>query len=247
MHIMHMLGILAVVFFISMFLMCFFRERLNNPIINPLMICACAAFFFSWNYAMFKHNGLRNGFMTFDNISPYICTIILLTPLMSKKLKDYAYSAIAMLSFGMFVAMFVSPEFEYIFNYHQDAKAIHVSEATCHLIMAIYGFYLILSNKVKVNMQSFRKAAVFIYASIGFGIFLNLAFHRSNFGMDMYGNYSIYFIDIFGSFEATLIAYLVGVLGTLVLGLLVGHFFDWLTRKEKPKIDFLPNEQENEE
>ena len=242
MHIMQMLGILSVVFFIAMFLMCFFREKLNNPIINPLLICACAVFFFSWNFAMYKHNGLKNGFMTFDNISPYISTVILVTPLMSKKVKDYAYSAIAMLGFGMFVAMFISPEFEYIFNYHQDAKFMHVSEATCHLIMAIYGFYLILSNKVKVNMKSFKKAIVFIYASIGFGIFLNLAFHRSNFGMDMYGNYSIYFIDIFDSFEATLIAYLVGVLGTLVLGFLVGHFFDWLTKKEESPVELLPND-----
>ena len=159
MHIMHMLAILAGVYLIAMFLMCFFREKLNNPVVNPLLICATAVFFFSWNYAMFRHNGLKNGFMTFDNISPYISTVILLTPLMSKKVKDYAYSAIAMLGFGMFVAMFISPEFEYIFNYHQDAKFLHVSEATCHLIMAIYGFYLILSNKVKVN-QYFPKPSL---------------------------------------------------------------------------------------
>ena len=241
MHIMYMLGIISIVFLIAMFLMCFFREKLSNPIIDPLMVGACAVFFFSWTFAMYKHNGLRNGFMTFDNISPYISTIIILTPFMSKKVKEYAYSAIAYFAFGMFVAMFISPEFEYVFNYHQDTKLIHVSEATCHLIMGVYGFYLILSNKVKVNMKTLKRASIFIYSSIAFGIFLNLVFHRSNFGMDMYGDYSIYFIDIFGSFWATLVAYLVGVFGTLVIGMLVCHFFDWLSRpKNQPQIEEIP-------
>ena len=48
----------------------------------------------------------------------------------------------------------------------------------------------------------------------------------------MYGNYSIYFIDIFGSFEATIVAYLFGVFGTLIGGFLFGIFLDWFS---KPK------------
>ena len=230
MHIMYMLGIISLVFLAALFLMCMFRERLNHPIVNPLLISACAVFMFSWTYAMYEHNGLKNGFMTFDNISPYICTIIPLTPLMNKTVKSFANSAIAFLGFGMFVAMFVSPEVEYIFRYHQDAKLIHVTEAACHLIMGVYGFYLILSNKVKLTIKNYFKSLAFIYTSIGFALFLNYFFHRSYFGMDMYGNHSIYFIDIFDSFEATLIAYLLGVLVTITVGFFIGMFFDRLSR-----------------
>ncbi len=230
MHIMHMLGIISLIFLAALFLMCFFRERINHPIVNPLLIGACAIFMFSWTYAMYEHNGLKSGFMTLDNISPYICTVIPLTPLMNKRVKDFAYCAIAFLGFGMFVAMFVSPEVEYILNYHQNAKFIHVTEAACHLIMGVYGFYLILSDKVKINLKNLGKGLVFIYASIGFGIFLNFFFHRSYFGMDMYGNASIYFMDIFHSFGATLAAYLLGVLFTILVGYLVGMFLDWLSR-----------------
>lgn len=237
MHIIHMLGILSTVFFVALFFMCYFRDKLSHPIIEPMIIIADAVFFFSWNLAKFERSGISDGFMTLDNISPFISTIILVVPFLSKRIREYVYPAIAFLSFGMFVALYVSPGHEYISNYNQEALPIHVSEAACHLIMAIYGFYLILSGKVKHNSKAYAKALIFIYSVIGYGIFLNYFFHKSFFGMDMHGKYSIYFMDIFGSFEATLVAYLLGVLFTLTAGYLVGIFVDWLSspanRKKK--------------
>lgn len=226
---MHMLSILSVVFCIALFFMCYFREKLHHRFIEPLFIIADAVFFFCWNYAKFERGSLGDGFMTFDNISPFICTLILVIPLLSEKIKKYAYAAIAFLAFGMFVALFVSPEVEYLMNYHQDAMFLHVSEAACHLIMGLYGFYLVLSGKVGLSMKSFGKALICIYSVIGFGLFLNLCFHRSFFGMNMYGEYSIYFMDIFGSFEATLLAYLLGVLFTITVGFFTCRFLDWLS------------------
>ena len=232
MHMIPMLGILSVVFCVGLFLLCFFRKHLQNPIINILFIVADAIFFFSWNYAMFEHNGLKSGFMTLDNISPFICTIILLTPFMSEKIKEYTYAAIALLSFGMFVAFYISPEAEYLINHHQTAKFIHVTEAACHCIMGLYGFYLVLSGKVKLNAKTYRRSLIFIYSVIGYGLFLNFFFHRSFFGMNMYGEHSIYFMDLFGSFEVTLIAYLFGVFFTLTAGYLVCMGIDRLSRSK---------------
>lgn len=232
MHISKMLLVLSIVLFVAIFIMCLFREKLKRRIINALFILINAAFFFCWNYAAYEMGWLKDGFMTFDNISPYICTIILLTPFMNDRIKDYAYSAIAFLAFGMFVALFVSPEAEYLLHYKQDANFAHVSEGACHLVMALYGFYLILSNKVELRLKNLGKALVFIYTSVGFGIFLNIFFHRSNFGMDVYGNYSIYFIDIFGSFGATLIAYIFGILLTVTLGFIFGMFLDWVSKSK---------------
>ena len=235
MHMIQMLWVLSFVLFTALFLMCFFRERLNSPIVNPLFIVVCAVFFFCWNYAAYEHGWLEDGFMTLENISPYICTVILLTPFMNHRIRDLANCAIAFLGFGMTLALYVSPGAEYFFNFNFTAKFIHISEATCHLVMALYGFYLFLSGKVALSFKSFGKAALFIYASIGFGVFLNWCFHLGNFGMNMYGNYSIYFLDIFGSFEATFIAYLFGVLATITLGFLAGIFLDWLSKPTKKK------------
>ena len=234
MHMMQMLGALSLVLFVALFLMCFFREKLNHPIINPLFLMGCAVFFFCWNYAAYERGWLEDGFMTLENISPFICTVILVTPLLNERISDFAYCAIAFLSFGMLLALYISPGASYFMNHNHTANFMHISEAACHLLMALYGFYLILTEKVKLTWENFGKAIIFVYMSIGFGVFLNWCFHLSNFGMDMYGDYSIYFLDIFGTFEMTFAAYLVGVLGTLTLGFLFGIFLDWFS-KPKPK------------
>ena len=234
MHMMQMLGALSLVLFVALFLMCFFREKLNHPIINPLFLMGCAVFFFCWNYAAYERGWLEDGFMTLENISPFICTVILVTPLLNERISDLAYCAIAFLSFGMLLALYISPGASYFMNHNHTANFMHISEAACHLLMALYGFYLILTEKVKLTWENFGKAIIFVYMSIGFGVFLNWCFHLSNFGMDMYGDYSIYFLDIFGTFEMTFAAYLVGVLGTLTLGFLFGIFLDWFS-KPKPK------------
>lgn len=231
MHIMQMLLALTPVFFAGLFLLCFFREKLkHHPIINYLFIAACAVFFFCWNYAAYEKGWLRDGFMTLENISPFICTVILITPFFHKRIRDFAYCAVAFLAFGMFLALYISPAAEYFSSLRQNTPFVYISEAACHLVMALYGFYLILVGRVKLNLKSFLKAIAFIYSAVIFGVFLNWCFHLSNFGMNMYGNYSIYFLDIFGSFTATFIAYLVGIFATVLLGFLVGTFLDWISR-----------------
>ena len=249
MHIMVMLSVLALVFFVALFFMCFFRKKLNNPVVNPLFIIVGAVCFFCWNYAAYERGWLEDGFMTLENISPFICTIILLTPFMSEKIKDFANCSIAFLGFGMFLALFISPGADYFMHHVQMSTFAHVSEAACHLSMALYGFYLILVGKVNLSWESYGKSLVFIYTAIGFGVFLNWCFHVGNFGMDMYGDYSIYFIDIFGSFEITFIAYLVGVLATITMGYLVGMFLDWLSRPqevEEPPVALISPEEMEE-
>lgn len=245
MHMMQMLGGLTLVFFVGLFLMCFFRERLSNPIFNPLFIIVCAICFFCWNYAAYERGWLEDGFMTLENISPFICTVILATPFMSEKIKDFANCTIAFLGFGMLLALYISPGASYFMDHNLTASFMHISEAACHLVMALYGFYLILCGKVKTDWQNYGKAIVFIYTAIGFGVFLNWCFHLGNFGMDMYGDYSIYFLDIFGSFEVTFVAYLVGVLGTITLGFLVGIFLDWFSTPKTISPQETPNTNDN--
>ena len=233
MHMMHMLGIISLVFFISMFLMCFFRDRLKNNLVNILFIAINTVFIFCWNLAGYEVGWIKGGLMVFDNISPYIATVITLCVILNDKVKDFAYSAIAFLAFGMFLAMFISPEHEYLFNFSHEVRFIHVTEAACHLIMALYGFYLILSEKVELTLKSLAKSVIFMFSTVAFGVFLNLHFGFRYFGMDMHGNYSIYFLDIFNSFGATLAAYLFGILAVLLLGFAVGLGLDRFTKSKK--------------
>ncbi|MBR2930508.1 MAG: hypothetical protein IKC32_04695 [Clostridia bacterium] len=219
MNMMFMLGIMATVYFASLVLLCFYHGKMNPKLINLAFIIADIVFFFSWNYAEFERGALGDGWMTLDNISPLVCTLIPLTLLMSDKVKSYLYPMIAFLSVGMFVAMLLSPEEAYLVSFKLEANLLYTSEAACHMICSLFGIYLILSGQVEASFKNLAKSLIAVYSLIGTGVVLNYVFHRSYFGMDPYGTSKIYMIDIFGSHIATLTAYILGVFLVLAIGM----------------------------
>ena len=231
MHMLLMLGILTLIYFMALFLISMYRYHINRKACDVIFILADIVFFFCWNYAGFKQGWLDDGWLTLDNISPFIFTLIPLTPLFKQKFAQDAYCAIAFLNVGMFFALLVSPEHAYIFNFNTEASFIYTSEAACHLLASLYGFYLVLTDRVKLTMRSWLKSIKVMYSVITLGVVLNLIFHKSFFGMDPYGNASIYFFDIFGSFSATLTAYYLSVAVVLTLGLQASYFLEKLTAK----------------
>ena len=110
MDMMLVLGILAAVFLVSLTLIALYHDTLNLRVFNAMFLIVDVIFYFVWNIGMYERGWLADGFETFENISPFIFTIIPLTCLMSERVKQYAYSAIALLWAGMFVALFISPE-----------------------------------------------------------------------------------------------------------------------------------------
>lgn len=226
-----MVGIMVLCYFITLTIICLYHNHIDKKIGNIIFIAVSLIFFFGWNYAAYQLGWLKDGFMTLENISPFTMTLIPLTCLMSEKVRSYCNAAIAFLWVGMFLALSISPEHSYIFNYNHEATFIYATEASCHLVASLYGIYLIISGQVTCNLKTLARAAVCMYSVIGFGIFLNYVFHLDNFGMNPYGNYSIYMLDIFGSFEATLAAYLLGVLLVLVIGMQLGHVLNKMVEK----------------
>lgn len=231
MDMMLMLGILAAVYFVSLTLICFYRDAINTKIFNIVFIVCDLIFYFVWNIGMYHHGYLDDGFETLGNISPMIFTVIPLTLFMKDSVKEYAFSAIAFLWVGMFLALFISPEYSYVFHFNTQASVIYTGEALCHMLASLFGIYLILTGQVKVDFRNWIKSIVFMYSVILFGVFLNYCFHKSHFGMDPYGDYAIYFLDIFGTFEATFIAYLLGVMVVLTFGLELGYLLNRLCGK----------------
>lgn len=225
MNMMQMVAVMVICYFVTLALLAFYRHIINVKVGNILFIIVDVIFFLWWTYAEYLRGSLNWGFMTFDNISPFIMTLIPLTLLFSDKVREYCNSAIAFLWMGMFVALLISPQHAYIFNYKIEASLLYSSEAACHLLASLYGAYLILTKQVKCDFAHWKKAIICMYLVIGFGIIMNFIFHRDFFGMDPYGQASIYMIDIFGSFEATLAAYLLGVMLVLTLGLQAGFGF----------------------
>ena len=225
------LGIFTFFFFVTVSLMCFYRSKINVKLCNIIFIIADFIAYSCWNYASYQKGWLSGGWMTLGNISPLMFTMILLTPFMNERVRNYAYSAIVCLNLGMFLAMLISPEHEYIFNFRTEATFVYTSEAVAHLVCALFGIYLVLSHQIKANFKTWLRAVIFTLSIITFGVILNYVYHLKNFGMDPYGSPSIYMLDIFGSFWATLAAYYVGVVLVLTLGLQSVSALDKMTAR----------------
>ncbi|MBP3401783.1 MAG: hypothetical protein J6K85_01860 [Clostridia bacterium] len=223
MNMMQMVGIMVLCYFTSILALSFFHKYINVKLGNTIFIIADLVFFFAWNYAAYQRGWLESGFMTLGNISPFIMTLIPFTVLLSDKVREFCNAAIAFLWMGMFFALMISPEHAYIFNYNIEANFLYASEAACHLLASVYGFYLMISGQVKCDIKNLKRSIICMFSVITFGVLLNYIFHLNNFGMDPYGEYSIYMIDIFASFEVTLLAYYLGVFLVLTIGMQAGY------------------------
>lgn len=225
------LGIFTLFFFVTLFIMCFYRSKINVKLFNVVFIVADLLAYSAWTYAAYQEGWLGEGWMTLGNISPLMFTIILLTPFMKEWIRDYAYSALAFLNVGMFLAMLISPEHNYIFNFKTEATFAYTTEAVCHMICSLYGIYLVLSKQVKADFKHWVKSVVFLLSIISVSVTLNFVYHRNYFGMDPYGTAKIYMLDLFGSFNATLAAYYFGVVLVLTVGMQGVAMLDRITMK----------------
>ncbi len=245
------LGIFTLIFFVTLSMMCFYREKINVKLCNWLFIVADLLAYSAWTYSYYMKGWLRDGWLTLGNISPLMFTLILLTPFMKDGPKEYVHSAIAFLNVGMFIAMIVSPEHDYIFNFNTEATFAYTTEAVAHLVCSLFGIYLVLSHQVKADFKRLVKAVVLTLSIITIGVILNFVYHRSYFGMDPYGSAKIYMIDIFGSFWATLTAYYFGVVMVLIVGMqgvsmldrFTSRFFDH-EQSQTERNDVIENEKQ---
>ena len=64
-------------------------------------------------------------------------TMFPLSFLMNKKIQHAYYCTAAFLSFGMFVAMLVSPQEAYLSNYKSDASILYVLDTLEHLTILL--------------------------------------------------------------------------------------------------------------
>lgn len=247
MHMIQMLGLVTLIYFVTLVLIAFNRDKINVKIGNRIFVIADIILYAFWMYGCYMTGSKITLFTLIGNISPLTCVIVAMTPIFSDKVKEHAYAAIALLNFGIFIAMFISPEHAYLFKFYEEAKPTYTGEALCHMICSLFGIYLILTRQVKTDFSTWIKAIKFIYPIIFTGVIFNAIFHQKLFGMDPYGNYSIYMIDIFGSFAATFVAYLLGVLLVLTLGLQFGRLLDNLSEQvHKKQIEELSGESDEE-
>ena len=223
MNMMHMVTLMVICYFITVTVLSIWRGHIDKKVGNLAFIVIDVVFFFFWTYSSYQRGRLTEGFMTLEQISPFMMTMMPLSLFMNDRMKKMVDSTIALLWIGMFVALIISPQSAYISSHRIEANLFYTSETACHLIVSLYGMWLIISGQIKCNAKTLGRACAFLYPVIGMGVILNFIFHRDYFGMDPYNGASIYMIDIFGGFWPTLIAYLAGVFLVLFIGLHVGQ------------------------
>lgn len=230
MHIILMVLILTILYFISLIVIFAYRDKINVKIGNFIFIILDIICFAALNIYYYNHGGLER-FMTLDNISPMMFTFMPLSYFMSEKVRKCYFSAASLLSFGMFIAMLVNPNFAYLFNFKQLASLDYMFDSLGHLVFAVFGVYLVITKQVTVNIKTLKNAAIWLYSVVTFGVLLNFIFHTNFFGMCPYGGYSIYMFDIFGSYPATLISYYLGIFVVLMIGSQFNHLWECLMKK----------------
>lgn len=219
MHMIEVLGIFAILYFVTFAIICLWRDKFNVKIGNLAFVLADVVFFSFWTYSYYQMGWLKGDeFLTLGNISPLCFTLIALSPFMGEKVRDHVYSAFSCLWVGMFIAFIFSPSHAYLFSFREEANLNYAAEAACHILCSLFGIYLVVTKQVKLSAKTLFKAMICLYSIISVAVVLNFVYHRSYFGMNPYGKYSIYMLDLFGSFWVTLLAYFLGIFVVLVLG-----------------------------
>ena len=223
MPMMMMLLILVFIYFACFITILFFNKYMNPKYTLIFFMITNAALFAGYCINEYSRKG-KFDFLTFDQISPFMFTMLCLCFLMNDKIKKVFLDTAAMLSLGMFVAGLISPQEAYLASYRMDANMLYVLDTLLHLNYSLFGVYLFISGIVKIEFKCVLRAAAFLYSVIGFAVICNFLFHKNYFGMGYYGNFGIYMIRIFETYWATLIVYILGVFLVLTLGFIYAHF-----------------------
>ena len=218
MSMMGMTLVLISIYFATIFFMLTFLERSNTRIGNAIFIVINIIVFWGLNMCYYKPEQQNFRFLVFDNISPFTFTFMPFLVLFKGKVAEFFKSAIAFLSVGMIVAMMITPQYAYLYNFNNTAGLDYLLDALCHLNCSLFGIYLVLTGQVRLKYKSFVRAVIFMYSAITLVVVMNHLYGTNFFGMCPYGGYSIYMFNLFEDYWATLLAYYVGVLLVLYLG-----------------------------
>ena len=236
MPMMTMLMIFICVYFTILVVMLIYKKNINIKIANLTFILINTILFIGY----YINDYYRKGFvesLTFDQISPFTFTMISASFLMNKKTKEYFLSSVAFLSIGMLIAMIVSPQQAYLVSYRLDANMLYVLDTLLHLNCSLFGIFLVSSGQVKLNVESLKKAFIWMYSVIALVLILNFTFHLNYFGMGPYSKFGIYMFKLFDSYWVTLLVYLFGVALVLSLGYGFNLIISKLTTHKEETIE----------
>lgn len=150
------------------------------------------------------------------NVSPFMYCLTLLTIVMPTKAKDYAFTLIALLSLGVFCAGMLTCVSNALRDY-----AFHWTialDSFAHVALSLFGVYLVKSGQASLEIKHSLISGLLIVGVAVVMLILNLIFHTSFFGLNLYGNHNIYNMVLFANGYVSAGMYFVGLCVVLMLG-----------------------------
>ena len=196
------------------------RFALHKKYINPVLVMLIFAsylyvvlFFYDdvgpmdWNF----HNTLPTA-----NVSPFMFCLTPLILIMPKRVREYLFTLVALLSFGMLMAGlggalgFVARDYKFHWHITMDCAA--------HVFISLWGVYLVKSGQVKLTSKKAVRGGAIIVCVALMMLILNLIFDKAFFGLSLYGKHNIYNVVLFKNGIISALAYFTGLCGVLFAG-----------------------------
>ena len=167
------------------------------------------------------------------NVSPFMFSIMPLLLVLPKKIRAHVYLLVSLLAVGMFFSTLLGCVGNALrgYNFHWHFMLDYIA----HIVLALFGIYLILTGQTKPNAKNFIKSTSIIYVVATTMLILNVIFDTSFFGLSLNGKHNIYNMVIVENSYLSAVIYYLGV--GIVLGL--GYGLCKLIDKDKYRIIYI--------
>ena len=164
--------------------------------------------------------------MPYANVSPFLFAITPLTLLLPKNIRQYYFNLVSSLT----IAMIISPIANIIYNISINYKyhASFLLDYVPHLILSIWGIYIIQSGQVELKVRSSIISGLIIIGVALTMMILNVIFDKSFFGLSLNGKHNIYNQQLVKNSYLSALIYFTGLVSIMIIGYLfhtlLNHF-----------------------
>lgn len=158
------------------------------------------------------------------NVSPFTYCLALLTLVLPKKAKEYVYTLISLLAFGVLCAGMITC----VFNATRD-YAFHWTialDSFAHVALSLFGVHLVQSGQVQLEIKKSLLSGAIIVGVAVVMLLLNVIFHTSFFGLSLHGNHNIYNVVICQNAYLSACLYFAGLCTVLCIGYVYQTFLN---------------------
>lgn len=178
--------------------------------------------------------------LPYANVSPFMFSSMPLLLILPRKVKQYVYLLISLLTVGMFYATVLGCIGNALRNYRFHWQ--FMLDYLAHITLSLFGIFLIRTKQVNFNVKNCLISASIIYSVATIMLILNVIFDKAFFGLSLNGKHNIYNIVLVDNSYFSALIYYFGLGVVLFLGFILCNFVN----RDRFKIPLKSIEKHNE-